>query len=153
MILHNVLVDFTLVYMLLSSCAVSFSKEYKYCINPVLGTVCVHSPKKSTNGCLCLCHVKRFFQFHNLYSLRSCLADLRSTCCHDISITTNDMHLFIWRSIMVRQLAETWLRITCSLWSYFTPTTPLLHFQRHFFSRAMYSLTINLRHFQKTRNE
>jgi len=72
MILYNVLVDLTTVYMLLSYTALSFSKPYKYCISPVLGTLCVHSPKKSTNDYLCLYHAKRFFQFHNLYLMRPC---------------------------------------------------------------------------------
>lgn len=72
MILYNVLVDLTIVYMLLSYTALSFSKPYKYYISPILDTVCVHNSKKSTNECLCLYHVKRFFQFHNLYLMRSC---------------------------------------------------------------------------------
>jgi len=72
MILYNVLVDLTIVYMLLSYTALSFSKPYKYYISPILDTVCVHNSKKSTNECLCLYHVKRFFHFHNLYLMRSC---------------------------------------------------------------------------------
>jgi len=39
MIIYNLLVDLTIVYMLLSYTELSFSKRYKHCISPVLGTV------------------------------------------------------------------------------------------------------------------